>query len=875
MVFKGLGMVAFALERRWRLGRWGLIRPSWHFGLATRVGRQLQLISALWLFSFMGLACSSIYFAVGMSRSAAALLQHGAADSVWVGDVESLLLQHRAVVTGAAGEVDSGRLETARGALWAIAQDIGIAMSASGAPATRRTIANDAASPQALEAVLPELFEAGDRVSNLIRYSNDTLAMQAALGEYTSLSGLAMDHAARWRDASDQRTRLTVSDLAAELDLMVHWTIAWTALAVMVTFVVRAVARGLLTRLWALRHAMLHLADEDDLAEVPYVGRPDEIGGMARALRVFRDKTWLLRERDGQLLREAMRVEAALGNMSQGLLLFDAEGRLDVFNKQFCTIFGMDLAQVRVGMPWREMIELGIAAGHHQGADPDTMMADRQAMMSRGEESLVVHRLGTGRLVAVKARPVPGGGWVGTYEDVTDRKAADARIDHLTRHDSVTGLPNRMVLEERIDQALTECGRGGRSATLCLNLDHFKRVNDALGHAVGDRLLVAVAERLQACVREGDTVGRLGADTFAIVQSGIARPEDAKLLAERIIGAMAVPFEVEGHNAAASVSIGLALMPEDGLDSATLLKSAELALYRAKSNERGTFCFFEGEMNARLQRRRQLELDLRTALRREEFELYYQPLVDPVTEEVCGFEALLRWRHPSRGMVSPAEFIPIAEEIGLIIPLGEWVIRHACAEAATWPERVKVALNLSPIQFRSRNLVPVVKSALCESGLGAGRLELEVTETVLLHDNESTLAVLHEFRALGVRISMDDFGTGYSSLSYLRSFPFDKIKIDQSFIRDLSRREDSIHIVRAIKGLCAGLGMTTTAEGVETEEELAKVRAEGCTEVQGFLFSRPRPAAEVGAMLREVRQRVGAAVLRDPLMLATPVLGAT
>ena len=260
-------------------------------------------------------------------------------------------------------------------------------------------------------------------------------------------------------------------------------------------------------------------------------------------------------------------------------------------------------------------------------------------------------------------------------------------------------------------------------------------------------------------------------------------------------------------------------------------------------------------MNARLQVRRQLELDLRKALRNGEFELYYQPLVDPVADEVSGFEALLRWRHPTRGMVSPAEFIPIAEEIGLIVPLGEWVIHQACAEAMRWPERVKVALNLSPMQFRSRNLVPTVVGALRESGLAAKRLELEVTETLLLQDSESTLAMLHEFRALGVRISMDDFGTGYSSLSYLRKFPFDKIKIDQSFIRDLSLREDSIHIVRAIKGLCAGLGMTTTAEGVETEEQLAKVRAEGCTEVQGFLFSRPRPASEVGAMLREVSGR--------------------
>ena len=282
----------------------------------------------------------------------------------------------------------------------------------------------------------------------------------------------------------------------------------------------------------------------------------------------------------------AVRVEAALGNMSQGLLLFDADGRLDLFNKQFCAMFGLDPSVVRIGMPWRELLEISIAAGHHPAGDPDAMVAERQARMARGEEVLVVHRLGTGRLVSVRARPVPGGGWVGTYEDVTDRKAADERIDYLTRHDAVTGLPNRLVLQERIEQAVIECGRGGRSAVICLNLDHFKRVNNSLGHPVGDMLLNAVGERLLACVREGDTVARLGADTFAIIQAGIARPEDAKLLAERIIAMMSVGFDLEGHNILTGVSIGLALMPEDGADSATLLKNAEMALYRAKAEGR-------------------------------------------------------------------------------------------------------------------------------------------------------------------------------------------------------------------------------------------------------------------------------------------------
>ena len=390
---------------------------------------------------------------------------------------------------------------------------------------------------------------------------------------------------------------------------------------------------------------------------------------------------------------------------------------------------------------------------------------------------------------------------------------------------------------------------------LCLDLDHFKRVNDTLGHPVGDGLLKGVSERLLGCVRESDTVVRLGGDEFAIVQHGISRPEDARVLAERVIAALEAPFVIEDHDISVGVSIGLALMPNDGDDPGSLLKNADIALYRAKTDERGTFCFFQPEMHARLQRRRQLELDLRDGLARQEFELFYQPLVSLLTEEVNGFEALLRWRHPVRGLVSPAEFIPVAEDIGLIVPLGEWVIRTACQEAVSWPAHLKVAVNLSSAQFRSRNLLPTVARSLAETGLAAGRLELEVTETLLLENNESTLAMLHQLRALGTRIAMDDFGTGYSSLSYLRSFPFDKIKIDQCFIRDLSRREESIHVVRAVQILCDGLGMTTTAEGVETEEQFDKLRAEGCTEVQGYLFSPPRPAAEIGSIVERVGRR--------------------
>jgi predicted signal transduction protein with EAL and GGDEF domain len=353
-----------------------------------------------------------------------------------------------------------------------------------------------------------------------------------------------------------------------------------------------------------------------------------------------------------------------------------------------------------------------------------------------------------------------------------------------------------------------------------------------------------------------DIVARVGGDEFAIVQVAAEQPRGAIILADRLIETLAKPFDLDGHQVVIGTSIGIALAPLDGLDTDQLIKNADMALYRAKADGRGVFRFFEPEMDAKMQARRTLEIDLRKALAEGEFELFYQPLVNLASNEVSGFEALLRWNHPTRGLVSPSEFIPIAEEMGLIAPLGERILRQACAEAAGWPDDIKVAVNLSPVQFKSKTLALAVTSALASSGLPPHRLELEISESVLLQDNEATLTTLHQLRQLGVRISMDDFGTGYSSLSYLRSFPFDKIKIDQSFVRDLSGKEDSLAIIRAVAGLGRNLGMATTAEGVETREQLGYLRQEGCTEVQGYLFSRPLPARNIIPLLESVRNEL-------------------
>jgi diguanylate cyclase (GGDEF)-like protein len=486
-------------------------------------------------------------------------------------------------------------------------------------------------------------------------------------------------------------------------------------------------------------------------------------------------------------------------------------------------------------------------------------IARATSLVARGEQSLNINLMARGdELGAI-------------VESLRSFQANNERMNFLAHHDALTALPNRVLLHDRMALALADCDRGRRCAIHCLDLDHFKAVNDTLGHPVGDGLLQAVAKRLTGCVRLGDTVARLGGDEFAIVQRDPASEQATVEMAQRIIDVISQPYEIGGHQIMVGASVGVAITPCDDQGVDTMLRNADMALYRAKSEGRSTWRFFEPDMDAAMQERRILELDMRAALTGQQFELYYQPLVNVRSHEVSGFEALIRWHHPTRGMISPAEFIPLAEETGLIVQIGAWVLRQACADAATWKANLKVAVNLSPLQFKDRNLVAVVQQALTSAGLPAWRLDLEITEGVLLQESENTLATLHKLRALGIRISMDDFGTGYSSLSYLRSFPFDKIKIDQSFIRDLASHSGSVAIVRAVTGLSSSLGIHTTAEGVETEEQLARLIAEGCTEVQGYLFSPARPAHEVSKLVEEISNR--RAVSLVPVVIEPQRLG--
>ncbi len=550
-------------------------------------------------------------------------------------------------------------------------------------------------------------------------------------------------------------------------------------------------------------------------------------------------------DRDMQIAR----LSIAINNMSQGLCMFGPDQRLIISNTSYADLYGIPHHKVQPGMALTEILRNRIAAGNIPVIGEAALKSLLATIAEQGEPAETIVEQENGRVFLLGYVPLSDGGWVATHQDITDRRVAEEKIAFMVRHDALTHLPNRVSFRDQLERSLARLGGGENVAILCLDLDRFKHVNDTLGHHIGDLLLSEAANRLRSCVRESDMVARLSGDEFAVVQTGGAQPNEATAFARRVVEAIAEPFSLDGHQVVMGASIGIAIAPHDGADVDKLMKNADMALYRAKADGRATFRFFEPEMDACMQARRSLEADLRMALAANEFDLHYQAIVELTTGRIEGLEALLRWEHDVRGFVSPAEFIPIAEETGLIVPLGEWVIRQACREAAGWPGDTKVAINLSPVQLRHPNIVPTVIAALEESGLAPNRLELEITETVLLQDSEATLATLYELRSLGARISMDDFGTGYSSLSYLRKFPFDKIKIDRSFVRDMSQHEDSTAIVRAVAALGKSLGMITTAEGVETAEQLERVRSEGCTEVQGFFFGPACPPEEVRQLL--------------------------
>jgi diguanylate cyclase (GGDEF)-like protein len=547
---------------------------------------------------------------------------------------------------------------------------------------------------------------------------------------------------------------------------------------------------------------------------------------------------------------QANRFDIALNNMSHGLCMLDQHDRLQVWNERFLELLHLQNAPIRVGMRVSQLVRHSIRAGNHEVKNVKKVFNDLVHSLKQDRFDQIQTSPDGDRTMAVSRRLMAGGGSVVILEDVTERKRAQERIAHLAKYDELTGLANRAHFRERINGMLAGARKRENRFTIHLiDLDRFKSINDSLGHPIGDKLLKEVASRLGTVIRSCDMITRLGGDEFVVLQTATEHLEDAKWLAQRIVMELGKPFDIDGHRIDIGASIGIARAPIDGVDADELVKKADMALYVAKKDGGGNYCFFAAAMEDAVQARRSLELDLREALAAHQFQVYFQPLVDLRTGRVTACEALLRWFHPRCGEVPPSIFIPVAEETGLIIAIGDWVLNRACSEAATWPKGVKVAVNLSPVQFKDSGLALHVASALAKTGLQAQRLEVEITERVLLEESAGTLATMEQLKNLGVGISLDDFGTGYSSLNYLRQFPFHKIKIDQSFIRDLGEERDAQPIIAAVASLGASLDKIVVAEGIETEEQMRLVIAQGCHEGQGYFFGRPMTAEAIRGRL--------------------------
>jgi diguanylate cyclase (GGDEF)-like protein/PAS domain S-box-containing protein len=681
-------------------------------------------------------------------------------------------------------------------------------------------------------------------------------------------------------------------------------------------------------------------------------------------------------ESQQRLESEKQRLDTALNNMTQGLVLYDASARVVIFNQRYVDMYGLSTDIVKPGCHFYELIQHRKDTGSYDG-DVHEFCSNVMRNVAQSKVSSTVMEGGDGRAFMIVNKPLAQGGWVATIEDITDRRnleqerdrnqtflreiidhipsqitvkdardhryllanrvaevefglshdaivgktafdllsrklaeritadderalqsldglsldehpwesklagrryitskrigirdqtgdpryiinviedvterrRADEKIAHMAHYDALTDLPNRALFRAQIERELAKTGAGEQFALLYIDIDEFKGINDSLGHHIGDELLKTVATRIRGCLKDTDLIARLGGDEFAVIRTAVESRADVVEFVTRIHAAIREPYQCLGHQLSTDASIGIALAPQDGTELDQLIKNADLAMYAAKAEGRRTHRFFAPVMHDSVTARLTMELDLRQAMLDGGFELHYQPLVNLQRDEVSGCEALLRWRHPERGMVSPAEFIPVAEDTGLINELGDWVLKTACAEAVLWPDHIRLAVNISPIQFKCATLALKITSALAASGLAPRRLELEITEAVLIRDDEAALAILHQLRAIGVRIALDDFGTGYSSLSYLKRFPFDKIKIDRSFVTDIAEAGGSPAIVQAVVNIAAERNMTTTAEGVETERQKKMLRALGCTEMQGYLFSAARPGPEVRKLL--------------------------
>ncbi len=658
-----------------------------------------------------------------------------------------------------------------------------------------------------------------------------------------ALQGMESEARARYGQALEE-TRATIDEA--------RWVVSSVTVAIAVILLAAGwlVAARLTLPIERLKAFVMKLRGSDDLSHAvpaPLLRRKDEIGALAQS---FNDLIVDLADARKRLLSESRakvriqyeRLSAAIESIPQGLCLIDADSRLLMSNSRFMSLYQLSPDDLRVGTSLTDVM----AACSANGATPlggDGEPGDLRSSIFQRQLLLLNFR--NERTIMIRTARTPEGGWVSVHEDITERRQQEKQIEHLAYHDTLTGLANRRLFRDIFGELLGDARQAREVVLLYMDLDMFKTVNDTLGHPVGDQLLVAVAERLQACLRDTDYVARIGGDEFAVLLTDKPTSDEATRVSKRIIEKIALPFDIDGHEMVVGISVGIAISPRDGTDPDRLMKCADLAMYRAKSEGRNRYCFFEPEMGTRIHARRTLELELRKAMEAEGLELYYQPQVDIDSRRIEGFEALIRWHHQERGFISPEEFISVAEDTGLITEIGRWVLKQACLEAMNWPEPIKVAVNVSPVQFRAVNaLLADVETALRVSGLPPHRLEVEITEGILMQDTLANLELLEALRRMGVHIAMDDFGTGYSSLGYIRKFRFDRIKIDKSFVHDVMTSRDSQAVVQAVCGLCSSLGIQSVAEGVENEHQFQFLRSEGCSLAQGYYIARPMPAAE-------------------------------